>query len=319
MIVAFIDELRQERVAVELTCTVLREQGCEVTARTYRAWKAPNRALAARVVTDAQVIDALLDVAYDDEGQLTPEGLYGRRKMTALLRRKGLAVSHHTVDRLMRDLSMNGLRRSRKHRTTIPDPAGERPTDLLERDFTAPAPNRVWIADFTYVRTWAGFVYVAFVVDVYAQRILSWHASTTKRVELVLTCVRMASWQREHEGHPVVPGELIHHHDAGSQYTALRFTEHLALEGIAPSIGSVGDAYDNSLMETIIGLYKAECIRKGPFHHEPLRTINDVEYATMAWVDWWNNDRLHSTLGYVPPAEFETDHYRSTVTDQLVP
>jgi len=279
--VAFIDELRRERIAVELTCAVLREQGCEVTARTYRAWRQPNRPPATRVVTDAQVIDALLAVVYDEKGQLTPEGLYGRRKMTALLRRKGLAVSHHTVDRLMRDLGLNGLRRSRKHRTTTPDPAGQRPTDLLERDFTAPAPNRVWIADFTYVRTWAGFVYVAFVVDVHAQRILAWHAATTKRVELVLTCVRMASWQREHEGHPVVPGELIHHHDAGSQDTALRFTEHLALEGIAPSIGSVGDAYDNSLMETIIGLYRPSASARA--RSTPTRSRPSTTSSTPLW------------------------------------
>jgi putative transposase len=162
--------------------------------------------------------------------------------MTAHLRRDGLAVSHHTVDRLMRDLGRNGVRRGRKLRTTVPDPAAtNRPTDLLERDFTAPAPNQRWVADFTYCRTWAGWVFVAFVVDVYAQRIVGWHASTTRTTDLVLTCLRMAVWQRQHDGHPVVPGELIHHHDAGAQYTALRFTEHLELEGIAPSIGSVGD------------------------------------------------------------------------------
>ena len=266
-------------------------------------------------MSDAVVIDALLATAG------TPEGLYGRRKMTALLRRRGVhdgQVSHHTVDRLMRHLGLNGVRRGKKVRTTVPDPAAkpeDRPSDLLERDFTADAPNERWVADFTYCRTLAGWVFVAFVVDVYAQRIVGWHASTTRTTDLVLTCLRMAVWQREHDGHLVIPGQLIHHHDAGSQYTALKFTEHLALEGIAPSIGSVGDAYDNCLMESIIGLFKTDCMRlPGPFLNGPVKTLSDVEFATMAWVDWWNNRRLHSSIGMVPPAEHEAQHYLQTAT-----
>ena len=305
MIKAFIDALVVEGFAVESICTVLTSEGCQVAARTYRSWKQQGRKVAGRTLSGAVVIDALLAT----EG--TPEGLYGRRKMTALLRRRGLLVSHHTVDRLMRDLGLNGVRRGRKVRTTVPDPNAkpeDRPTDLLERDFTAAVPNQRWVADFTYCRTWAGWVFVAFVVDVYAQRIVGWHVSTTRTTDLVLTCLRMAVWQREHDGHPVIPGELIHHHDAGSQYTALRFTEHLALEGIAPSIGSVGDAYDNALMESIIGLFKAECMRPGPFIKGPVKGISDVEFATMAWVDWWNNRRLHSSIGMVPPIEHENAH-----------
>jgi transposase InsO family protein len=201
------------------------------------------------------------------------------------------------------------VQRGKRPRTTIPAKDGQRAGDLLDRDFTAPGPNRVWVADFTYVRTWVGFCYVAFIVDVFAQKIVAWHAATAKRTDLVLTPLRIALWDRDRLGHRVEPGELIHHHDAGSQYTSLRFTEHLALEQIAPSIGTVGDAYDNALMESIIGLYKTECIRPGPFHSEPLRTIADVEYATMAWVDWWNNRRLHSTLGMLTPNEYEHDHY----------
>jgi hypothetical protein len=179
------------------------------------------------------VVDALLAT------RGTPEGLYGRRKMTAHLRRVGRQrqepaleqVSPHTVDRLMRDLGLFGVRRGKKLRTTIPDPAAPaRSPDLLERDFTAAAPNQRWVADFTYVRTWAGFVFVAFLVDVYAQRIVGWHAATTRTTELVLTCLRMATWQREHDGHPVQPGQLTQHHDAGSQYTSLLYTEHLAME-----------------------------------------------------------------------------------------
>ena len=158
-------------------------------------------------------------------------------------------------------------------------------------------PNRVWVTDFTYVKTWAGFVYVAFILDCFAQRIVAWHASTSKQTDLVMTPLRMALWQRDREGHPAAAGELIHHSDAGSQYTSIRLTEHLELEGIRPSIGSVGDAYDNALMETINGLYKAECIRTTVFHDGPYKTIADVEYATAGWVDWYNNRRLHSSLG----------------------
>jgi transposase InsO family protein len=160
------------------------------------------------------------------------------------------------------------------------------------------------------VRTWSpAWVYVAFIVDVYSQRILAWHASTSKATDLVLTPLRMALWQRDHEGTPVIAEDLIHHSDAGSQYTSIRFTEHLDLEGIRPSIGSIGDAYDNALMETINGLYKAECIRTTVFHHGPYKTLADVEYATAGWVDWYNQRRLHSSLGMISPTEFETAHY----------
>ena len=303
--------MREQGFAVESVCAVLREQGCQIAARTYRAWKA-GRPAAARTHADAVVIDALRATA----GR--PESLYGRRKMTAHLRRQGLAVAHCTVDRLMRDLGMNGVRRTKQVRTTVPGKDGRRAGDLLDRDFTAPAPDQVWIADFTYVRTWTGFVYVAFVVDVYAQAIVGWHALATKHTELVLTALRMATWRRGHQGHPVGAG-LIHHSDAGSQYTSLHFTEHLELEGIAPSIGSVGDAYDNALMESVIGLYKTECIRRGPFHSGPLRTLADVEYATATWVEWWNNARLHSTLNYRTPAEHEANHYAAITASQPEP
>jgi len=242
--------------------------------------------------------------------KLTPEGLYGRRKMTALVRRSGLPeASPGSVDRAMRLLDLSGVRRDKGIRTTIPAKDGKRAGDLLDRDFTAPAPNRVWVTDFTYVRTWAGWVYVAFILDCFAQRIVAWHAATSKEVDLVMTPLRMAVWQRDHDGRPVIGEELIHHSDAGSQYTSIRFTEHLELEGISPSIGSVGDAYDNALMETINGLYKAECIRTTVFHDGPYKTIADVEYATAGWVDWYNNRRLHGSLGMMTPVEFEADHY----------
>ncbi len=306
---AFIDDMRSVGHAVESTCRVLTEHGCPVAARTYRAWR-QRRVPAPRTVSDAYIVDALLAV------QGTPEELYGRRKMTAYLRRNGHDVAHCTVDRLMRDLGMSGVRRGKPVRTTVSAKDGARAGDLLNRDFTACAPNTRWVADFSYVRSWAGFVYVAFIVDVFAQRIVGWHCARTKHTELVLVCLRMATWQREHDGRPVIPGQLVHHNDAGSQYTSVRFTEHLALEGIAPSVGTVGDAYDNGLMESIIGIYKTECIRPGPFHDGPLRTISDVEYATMSWVSWYNTRRLHGSLGMVPPAEYEAAHYSAATALQ---
>jgi putative transposase len=254
---AFIDDMRAAGHAVESTCTVLTEQGCKVAARTYRSWKQTTRPIATRMLTDAGLTDALLGA------QGTPESLYGRRKMTHWLRRQGHDVAFCTVDRLMGELGMSGVRRGKAVRTTIPAADGHRAGDLLDRDFTAPAPNTRWVADFTYCRTWAGFVYVAFVLDVFAQRIVGWHAATDKRTPLVLTPLRIALWDRERQGFPVEPGQLLHHSDAGSQYTSIRFTDHLDLEGIAPSIGSVGDAYDNALMESVIGLFKTEVNRPG--------------------------------------------------------
>jgi putative transposase len=313
----FIDAMRALGHAVESICRVLREQGCQIAARTYRSWCQTTRdttRVAARTITDAHVVDAVRDVAWttDHRGvrKLAPEGLYGRRKMTAALRRGPMPnVSAGSVDRAMRTLGLVGARRDKGTRTTVPAKDGVRAGDLLDRDFTAPAPNRIWVTDFTYVRTWAGFVYVAFIVDVYSQRIVAWHAATSKATDLVMTPLRMALWERGREGHPTVPGELIHHSDAGSQYTSIRLTEHLALEDIRPSIGTVGDAYDNALMETINGLYKPECIRTTVFHHGSYKTIADVEYATAGWVDWYNNRRLHGTLGNVPPVEYEQAHY----------
>ena len=262
------------------------------------------------------VVDAVRDIAWTTnahgERVMAPEGLYGRRKMTAYVRRTAVPnASAGAVDRAMRTLGLEGVRRAKKVRTTIPAADGKRAGDLLDRDFTAQAPNRVWVTDFTYVRTWAGFVYVAFILDVYAQRIVAWHASTSKVTDLVMTPLRMALWQRDHEGNPVTASELIHHSDAGSQYTSIRFTEHLEIEGIRPSIGSIGDAYDNALMETINGLYKTECIRTTVFHAAPYKTLADVEYATAGWVDWYNNRRLHGTLGMITPVEHENAYYEA--------
>jgi putative transposase len=228
----FVDAMRAEGHAVESICRILREQGCQVAARTYRDWK--TRSPAPRTVTDAQLVDVIRDVCWcrDPDGvlRLTPEGLYGRRKLTAYLRRTGRAdAAECTVARAMRTLGHQGVRRARRHRTTIRAKDGVRAADLLNRDFTAAAPNQKWVADFTYCRTWSGFVYVAFVVDCFAQRIVAWHASTSKATELVMTPLRMALWQRDRDGHPVVPGRLVQHSDAGSQPKFNPWSQHRCL------------------------------------------------------------------------------------------
>ena len=308
----FIDAQRVQGRAVGSIIRVLREQGVKIAARTYRAWR--SRQPAARTLSDALVVDAVRDAAWttDPQGKrkLAPEGLYGRRKMTALIRRTAIpGASFGAIDRAMRLLGLEGVRRTKGIRTTIQAKDGIRAGDLLNRDFTAPWPDHTWVADFTYVRTWAGWVYVAFLLDVFSQRIVAWHAQTSKHVDLVMIPLRIALWQRHREGHPVQPKQLRAHSDAGSQYTSISYTEKLALDGIAPSIGSVGDAYDNALMETINGLYKTECIRTTVFHAGPYKTIADVEHATAGWVDWYNNRRLHGSLGMVSPNEYETDYY----------
>ena len=320
----FIDQMRAEGHAVESIIRVLREQGVKVAACTYRAWRQGR--VSARTVTDALVLDAVRDAAWRVEvlpdgttrRRMTPEGLYGRKKMTALIRRTAIAgASRGGVDRAMRALGLQGITRAKAIRTTIPSKDGIRAGDLLNRDFTAPRPDHTWVTDFTYVRTWAGWVYVAFILDVFSQRIVAWHAQTSKHVDLVMIPLRMALWERDRQGHPIQPKQLRTHSDAGSQHTSLVWTEHLALEQIAPSIGSVGDAYDNALMETINGLYKAECVRTTIFHDGPYKTIADVEYATAGWVDWYNHRRLHGSLGMVSPDEFEATYYAALTREPL--
>jgi putative transposase len=314
LIVAFVDQMCASGHAVESIVKALNTAGLKIAARTLRLWRSRVREIPARTVSDALVEDAIRALAFTTNAEgtrvLAPEGLYGRRKMLAAVRRGPLPdAGFGAVDRAMRSIGLTGVVRGKQPRTTIPNPADVRAPDLLNRDFTAPAPDRVWIADFTYVRTYQSFTYVAFVVDCFSQRIVGWNASIRRDVELVDVPVRMALWRRERDGHPIDRGQLISHSDAGSQYTALRFTEHLELEGIRPSIGSVGDAYDNALMETINGLFKTECIRSDVFHHGAYKTIEDVELATAAWVDWYNSRRLHSSLGMLSPTEFEQAYY----------
>jgi putative transposase len=305
----FIDQMRAAGYGVEPICRALCEQGLAVAPRTYRSWK--SKPVADRVLTDAAIVAELRRIKTGGpDGRPLPEVLYGRRKMTAWLARHGFAgISKHTVDRLMRDEGMIGLVRGRKVRTTIAGKGGRRATDLLNRQFRTSAPNRAWVTDFTYVATWAGFVYVAFAIDLFSRAIVGWSASTIKDVTFVEQCLNMALWRRDHTGRPV-PGGMIHHSDAGSQYTSIRFTETLALQGLSASIGSIGDAYDNAVAESFIGLFKNEAVAAGsPFRTGPLRTLADVETITMNYVDWYNNYRLHSLLDNATPEEHEQAYY----------
>jgi putative transposase len=231
--------------------------------------------------------------------------VYGAEKIWRQLRREGIDAGRDRVARLMRQLGIVGVRRGKPRRTTIPGPDA-RPTDLVKRDFTAPAPNRLWVADLTYVPTRGGFVYVAFVIDAYARVIVGWAVSTSLSAQVAVDALELAIWARKDD---LAPG-LIHHSDRGVQYTAIRYSERLDDAGAAPSVGSKGDSYDNALAETVNGLYKAELIwPRGPW---PNATA--LEAATGGWVAWWNNQRLHSACGWVPPAEAEAAYWGGTVT-----
>nr|WP_272926246.1 IS3 family transposase [Glutamicibacter soli] len=241
--------------------------------------------------------------------------MYGRRKMRAWLQRNGFPdVSKHTVDRLMRDAGMNGLVRGRRTVTTIRAKDTVRAKDLLNRNFYTDAPDKVWITDFTYVPTSAGFTYVSFVIDLFSRRILSWASSTSHDTEFVEEALRMALWQRRKgtgtgSRKSAVQG-TVHHSDAGSEYTSQRYTQTLAIEGLIPSIGSIGDAFDNAAAETVMGLFKNEAVaRDSPFRTGALAAKADVDDLVVEWVHWYNNARLHSTLGYRAPVEFEELYY----------
>jgi putative transposase len=231
-------------------------------------------------------------------------GVYGARKVWLALNREGITVARCTVERLMAELALTGAVRGKTKRTTIADPTAARPADLVQRRFAPPAPNRLWVADLTYVSTWSGFAYVAFVVDAYARRILGWRVATTMTTAMVLDAIEHAIWTRQQEG-AIDLKDVVHHTDRGSQYTSIRFTERLAEAGIQPSVGAVGSSYDNALAETINGLYKTELIKP----RKPWRTVEEVEYATARWVDWFNQHRLYEYCGDIPPIEMEAAHY----------
>ena len=226
--------------------------------------------------------------------------VYGARKIWRQLGRESIVAARCTVERLMRSLGLAGAVRGKRCRTTIPDEHAERPLDRVNRQFNATRPNQLWVADFTFVATWSGFVYVAFVIDVFARRIVGWRVARSMHTELVLDALEQALWARK------ATAGLVHHSDRGSQYLSIRYTERLAEAGVETSVGSVGDSYDNALAETIIGLYKTEVIhRRGPWRH-----IDAVEYATLEWIDWFNHRRLLEPIGNVPPAELESAYHR---------
>ena len=233
-------------------------------------------------------------------------GVYGARKMWHVLRREGATVARCTVERLMRELGLAGAVRRRIKRTTVPGDVAQRPGDLVERNFTAPAPDRLWVADLTYVATWSGFVYVAFVMDVFSRRVVGWRCSTSLRTDLALDALEQGLWERA-RGSRDITG-LICHSDRGVQYVAIRYTERLAAAGAAGSVGSKDDSYDNAAAESLNGLYKTEVIRR----RGPWKGLDDVELATLEWVDWYNRRRLHSWCDNRPPAEYEQEHYRQT-------
>ena len=293
--IAFIDEHRAV-YGVEPICRVL-----PIAPSTYHAYAArhadPGK-LPARAQRDATLKVEIRRV-FEANFQV-----YGVRKVWRQLGREGIAVARCTVARLMRAMGLQGAVRGKPLRTTISDPAACCLLDRVNRQFRAPRPNVLWVSDFTYVATWAGFVYVAFVIDAYARRIVGWRVSRTAHAGFVLDALEQAL----HERRPVQGGGLVHHSDRGVQYVSIRYTERLAEAGIEPSVGSIGDSYDNALAETINGLYKAEVIhQRGPW-----RSFEAVEFATLEWVDWFNNRRLLEPIGNIPPAEAETRYYAQT-------
>jgi len=290
--IAFIDDNR-ERHGVEPICKVL-----PIAPSTYRKHVAQRRdplRLSARARRDLALKPEIARVFAENFA------VYGVRKVWRQMRREGFAIARCTVERLMREMGLHGVIRGKPVRTTISDKAAPCPLDRVNRQFHAPAPNRLWVSDFTYVSTWSGFVYVAFVIDVYARYIVGWRVSRTAHASFVLDALEQAL----HDRRPVHRGGLVHHSDRGSQYVSIKYTERLAEAGIEPSVGSVGDSYDNALAETINGLYKAEVIhRRGPW-----RSFEAVEFATLEWVDWFNHRRLLEPIGNIPPAEAEQQYY----------
>jgi putative transposase len=310
VIVRFIDAFRHV-FGVQPICRALTGHHVPIAPRTY--WAAKSRPPSRRTLKDALVTRWLAQMFEPGpDGRRKPESLYGAVKAHAHLNRQGLKVARCTVERLMRANGWRGNTRRRKARTTVPDPRNPKHPDLVGRNFRADAPGRLLVADFTYVPlAIGGFAYVAFVIDAFAGTIRGWDCSLGKETRFVQRAVRQACDQLRRLGHPVTLG-TIHHADAGSQYTSLRFAQTLMLEGLAGSTGSVGDAYDNALAETTIGLYKAECARDGsPFRDGPLRSRGDVEKVTAAWVHWYNTSRLMHRTGLLPPAEADAAHWAS--------
>ena len=290
--IAYIDDYR-DRFGVEPICGVL-----PIAPATYYEHKAKERD------PDRRSDRAKRDEALKPEIQRVWDEnfkVYGARKVWLQLNREEFEVARCTVARLMKGLGLQGVRRGKKVITTIPELVEDRPRDAVNRDFSVERPNALWVADLTYVASWRGFVYVAFVIDAFARRIVGWRVSNSLRTDIALDALEQALYDRQ-----VEQEKLIHHSDRGVQYVSIKYTERLGEVGITPSVGSVGDSYDNALAETIIGLYKTELIRQ----QGPWKNVDDVEFATLKWVDWFNNKRLLEPIGDIPPAEKEQAYYQ---------
>lgn len=298
--IRFIDRHR-DRFGVEPICRAL-----QFAPSTY--WSAKRRPRSARSQRDEELKVEICRVFEENYR------VYGAPKIWAQLNREDITVARCTVERLMRDLGIQGAVRGKPKRTTISeDDPTARPADLVDRHFSVPAPNRLWVADITYVRTWSGFCYVCFITDAYSRRIVGWQASRSLKTDLTLDALEQAIWERNRTGDTDLDG-LVHHSDRGTQYLSIRYTERLAENGVVASVGSRGDSYDNALAESIIGLYKTEMVR----NRGPWRGLDDLELATLEWVDWFNHRRLFHELGRIPPAEFEENHYQQKESDQTV-
>jgi putative transposase len=299
---AFVDEHR-DAYGVEPICKVL-----PIAPSTYHAHAAQraNPALRSARAKREDMLAVEVKRVWDENFQV-----YGARKVWRQLEREDIEVARCTVERLMRRLGLRGVIRGKVVRTTFSDAAMPCPLDLVNRRFKAERPNELWVSDFTYVSTWQGFVYVAFVIDVFARRIVGWRLSSSMRTDFVLDALEQALYDRQ----PAGPKRLVHHSDRGVQYVSIRYTERLAEAGIEPSVGSVGDSYDNALAETINGLYKAELIHR----RVPWKTKEAVELATLEWVDWFNHRRLLEPIGNVPPAKAEEVYYRQQTAESAMP
>jgi putative transposase len=301
--VAFIDDHRNEH-GVEPICEVLR-----IAPSTYYAHKAvqADPGLRSYRAKRDEYLKGEIRRVWEENLQV-----YGARKVWRQLNREGIFVARCTVERLMDELGLQGAVRGKRFKaTTIPDESAARPLDLVERDFAVAAPNRLWVSDLTYVATWKNFVYVAFVIDAFSRRIVGWRVSSSLKSDLALDALEQAISERQEDSEE----RLIHHSDRGVQYLSIRYTERLAEAGIEPSVGSRGDSYDNALAETVIGLFKTEMIeRRGPW-----RGHQDVEFATLKWVWWFNHHRLLEPIGYVPPVEYEEAYYRAQAAQAAEP
>ena len=304
MIIDYIEQHKDE-YGVEPICTTLTSAEVKVSPSTFYAAK--TRAPSARSVRDEDLRVVIARVHSENYG------VYGIRKMHAQLAREPVlqdakAVARCTTQRLMKDLGLKGVSRTKGPRTTIPGSGPDTRPDLVDRDFTAAAPDRLWVADITYCRTFAGWVYAAFILDVFSRRVVGWQLSTSLRTDLALDALNMGLWTRTHDGHDTTA--LVHHSDRGVQYLAVRYTERLGEAGVVASVGSKGDSYDNALAEAFNSLFKAELIR----NRGPWKNIDDLEIAVAEYIDWFNFRRLHGEIGLIPPVEYEARHRSANLT-----